>query len=122
MDQNYTALISDLEQRGLLDSTLVVVMGEMGRTPKVNKKSGGRDHWTQCGFILLTGGGVKRGMVYGKSDKQAAWPVENPVSSADHMATIYQLLGIDPHLQVRDANGNPVPISLEGEPVYDVIA
>jgi len=122
LDQNYTALISDLEQRGLLDSTLVVVMGEMGRTPKVNKNSGGRDHWTQCGFILLTGGGVQRGLVYGKSDKRAAWPVENPVSSADHVATIYQLLGIDPHLLVRDANGNPVPISLEGEPVHDVIA
>ena len=121
LDQNYTALVEDLQQRGLLDSTLVVVMGEMGRTPKV-KNNGGRDHWTQCGFILLTGGGVKRGMVYGQSDNRAAWPIENPVSSADHVATIYQLLGLDPHMTIRDASGNTVPIALHGQPVRDVIA
>ncbi len=71
LDRYYSALIADLEERGLLDSTLVVLMGEMGRTPKVNKNAGGRDHWTQCGFILLTGGGVKRGNVVGKSDRHA---------------------------------------------------
>ena len=121
LDQNYSALITDLEQRGLLDSTLVIVMGEMGRTPKV-KPNGGRDHWTQCGFILLTGGGVKRGMVYGESDKQGGWPIDGPVSSADYVATIYQLLGLDPKMVIRDQSDNPVHIALEGEPVWDVIA
>lgn len=122
LDRNYSALIEDLEERGLLDSTLVVLMGEMGRTPKVKKGSGGRDHWTQCGFILLSGGGVKRGTVYGESDKQAAWPISGPVSSADHVATIYQLLGIDPHLMLQDALGRPIAAALHGQPVWDVIA
>jgi len=121
LDQNYTALIGDLEEKGLLDSTLVVVMGEMGRTPKV-KSNGGRDHWTQCGFILMTGGGVKSGYVHGVSDKQAAWPIDAPVSSGDFVATVYQLLGIDPHLPVTDSMGQTVPVSLHGEPVWDVIA
>ena len=122
LDRNYTALIDDLQQRGLLDSTLVVVMGEMGRTPKVNKNGAGRDHWTQCGFILLTGGGVKGGYVHGKSDKHAAWPIENPVSSADHVSTIYHLLGIDPHQVIKDQSGNEVPIGLHGKPVTEVVA
>ena len=122
LDQNYTALIEDLESRGMLDSTLVVVMGEMGRTPKVNKNAGGRDHWTQCGFILLTGGGVKRGYVHGKSDKHAGWPVEYPVTSADHVATIYKLVGLDPHQTIRDRSGNAVPIALHGNAVREVIA
>ena len=121
LDQNYTALVEDLEERGLLDSTLVVLMGEMGRAPKVNKNAGGRDHWTQCGFILLTGGGARRGLVYGKSDKHAAWPVENPVTSADHVATIYRLLGLDPHMVIHDASDNPIPIALHGHAIGDVI-
>ncbi len=120
LDTIYSALIEDLETRGMLDSTLVVLMGEMGRTPKVNRRAG-RDHWTQCGFILLTGGGVKRGEVYGRSDKQAAWPVENPVSSADHIATLYQLLGVDPHMTLLN-RGQRVPLSHDGEPVWGVIA
>ena len=122
LDRNYSALIEDLEEHGLLDSTLVVLMGEMGRTPKVKQNSGGRDHWTQCGFIVLTGGGVKRGTVYGTSDKSAAWPIADPVSSADHVATIYQLLGLDPHMQLRDAAGRAVSSALHGRPVWDVIA
>lgn len=122
LDQNYTALIEDLDERGLLESTLVVLMGEMGRTPRVNKRAGGRDHWTQCGFIVLTGGGVKQGIVYGKSDKHGAWPTEHPVSSADHVATIYELLGIDPHAKIRDRSGRAIPIALDGDPIRDVIA
>ena len=122
LDQNYTALIEDLEARGLLDSTLVVVMGEMGRTPKVNKNAAGRDHWTQCGFILLTGGGVKRGYVHGKSDNQAGWPIDGPVTSADHVATIYELVGLDPHQTIADRSGSAVPIGLHGRAVREVIA
>ena len=122
LDRIHSALLDDLEERGLLESTLVVLMGEMGRTPRVNKNAGGRDHWTQCGFILLTGGGVKRGMVYGTSDRQAAYPTENPVSSAEHVATIYALLGIDPHAMVHDVVGRPLPIAHGAKPVYEVIA
>lgn len=122
LDQNYSALLDDLEERGLLESTLVILMGEMGRTPKVKPQNGGRDHWTQCGFIVLSGGGTKRGCVHGTSDKHAAWPIDFPVSSADHVATVYELLGIDPRMRLRDATGQSVTASLEGRPVHEVIA
>jgi hypothetical protein len=121
LDQVYPALIQDLEERGLLDSTLVIVMGEMGRSPRVNSKAG-RDHWPQCGFSLLTGGGVKQGMVYGATDKEAGYPVSDPVSPADLVATIYHLLGIDPHLLVRDRLGRPFPIARGGEVVQGIVA
>ena len=121
LDRAYPALIEDLDSRGLLDSTLVIVMGEMGRAPRVNGKAG-RDHWPQCGFSLLTGGGVKRGCVFGESDKQAAYPISHPVSPADIVATIYQLLGIDPHLTVPDRLNRPTHIAHGGEPIWDVLA
>ena len=91
LDQVIPALLQDLDSRGLLDSTLVVVMGEMGRTPKVNA-SAGRDHWPQCGFSLLFGGGVKQGLVYGSTDAIGAYPDSHPVSPADFVATVYQLM------------------------------
>src|SRR5690242_921911 len=95
LDRVYTALVEDLSQRGLLDSTLVVVMGEMGRSPRINGKAG-RDHWPQCGFALFTGGGTRAGLVYGATDKQAGYPIDHPVTPGDVVATIYQLLGVDP--------------------------
>ncbi|MSR57075.1 MAG: DUF1501 domain-containing protein [Planctomycetaceae bacterium] len=121
LDQAWPALIEDLDARGLLDSTLVVVMGEMGRTPRINAKAG-RDHWPLCGFSLLAGGGIKPGMIYGATDKQAAYPTQNPVSPGDLVATIYHLLGIDPHLTVPDRTGRPMPIAHGGEPIYDIVA
>jgi hypothetical protein len=121
LDRAYPSLVQDLEERGLLDSTLVVVMGEMGRSPKVNAKAG-RDHWPQCGFSLLTGGGIKAGTVYGTSDKQAAYPIDNPVTPGDLVATIYHLLGIDPHMMVPDRTGRPIEISHGGHPIRGVIA
>jgi hypothetical protein len=121
LDTVYPALIQDLDERGLLDSTLVVVMGEMGRTPRINARAG-RDHWPQCGFCLLTGGGIKEGMVYGATDKHGAYPVSNPVSPSDIVATIYHLLGIDPHMTVPDLTGRPVSIAHGGEPVWNVVA
>lgn len=121
LDQVVPALLEDLDGRGLLDSTLVVVMGEMGRTPKINGNAG-RDHWPQCGFSLLIGGGVQQGYVHGTTDKIAAWPTSHPVSPANFVATIYKLLGIDPHLTVPDRFGRPIPIAHGGEPVADVIA
>ena len=121
LDQCFPALIEDLESRGLLDSTLVIVMGEMGRSPKVNSKAG-RDHWPQCGFSLLAGGGVKQGMVFGETDNQAAYPISHPVSPGDIVATVYQLLGIDPHMTVPDQTGRPVAIAHGGEPIGEVLA
>lgn len=121
LDQLIAAFVRDLEQRGLLDSTLFVVMGEMGRTPTINKNAG-RDHWPQCGFSLLFGGGTRRGVVVGKTDKHAAYPTERAVSAGDMVATVYQLLGIDPHMTVNDLGGRPVPISHGGGPVFEAIA
>lgn len=121
MDRVASAMIRDLEQRGLLDSTLVVVMGEMGRTPRINGRSG-RDHWPQCGFVLLAGAGLKRGFVLGRTDEQAAYPVERPVSAGDLVATIYELLGVDPHMTVDDLTGRPNHIAHGGEPVRELYA
>ena len=121
LDQMIPSLILDLEQRGLLDSTLVVVMGEMGRTPRVNGKAG-RDHWPQCGFSLLFGGGTKRGFVLGKTDSQAAYPTDRPVSAGDMVATIYHLLGVNSAQTVPDLSDRPISISHGGEPVHEVIA
>jgi uncharacterized protein (DUF1501 family) len=121
LDQVIPALLQDLEGRGLLNSTLVVVMGEMGRTPKINGVAG-RDHWPQCGFSLLFGGGVREGSVHGSTDSIGAWPASHPVSPADFVATVYRLMGVDPHLTVRDRGGRPISIAHGGEPVDDVIA
>lgn len=121
LDQVYSALIEDLEQRGLLDSTLVIVMGEMGRSPRINAKAG-RDHWPQCGFSLLTGGGIRPGTVHGATDPHAAYPLSQLVRPADLVATIYHLLGIDPHMTVNDRVGRPIPIAHGGEPVQGVLA
>lgn len=121
LDRCFPALVADLEERGLLESTLVVVMGEMGRSPKVNAKAG-RDHWPQCGFSLLTGGGVKAGTVYGATDRHAAYPKDHPVSPGDVVATIYDRLGIDPQMTVPDLAGRPIPIAHGGEPIRGIIA
>jgi Protein of unknown function (DUF1501) len=121
LDQIVSAFIVDLEERGLLDSTLFVVMGEMGRTPRVNARSG-RDHWPQCGFVLMAGAGIKRGFLLGKSDDQGAYPTDRPVSAGDLVATIYQLLGIDPTMTVTDLTDRPIHIAHGGAPVFEVIA
>ncbi len=119
-DQTLPTLLEDLDQRGLLDSTLVVWMGEFGRTPMINKNAS-RDHWPQCYTTLLAGGGVKRGFIYGSSDKTGSYPAENPVRPDDLAATMYHLLGIDPATEVHDANKRPLPISY-GKPVMGVMA
>jgi hypothetical protein len=121
LDQVVPALLEDLDARGLLESTLVIVMGEMGRTPRVNAKAG-RDHWPQCGFSILFGGGVKQGHVHGTTDKQAAYPESHPVKVSDFVATIYELMGIDPHMTVENQQGQPIPIAHGGDPVFDVIS
>jgi hypothetical protein len=121
LDQTYSAFLADLDQRGLLEQTLVVMMGEMGRTPKVNAK-GGRDHWTFCYSVLLAGAGIRGGIVYGASDRQAAYIKDKPVHIRDIVATIYHCLGIDPEMAVHDQAGRPIPIAHGGEPITEILA
>jgi hypothetical protein len=121
LDEIGSALIQDLVQRGLLETTLVVIMGEMGRAPRVNRQSG-RDHWPQCGFALLFGGGVKEGFVVGASDKLGAYPTDRPVSPGDLVATMYHLLGVDSQMMLPDLTGRPIPISHGGSPIFEIIA
>jgi hypothetical protein len=111
LDLALSALLEDLHQRGLAERTLLLVMGEFGRTPKINSKAG-RDHWEHSYSILLSGGGVRPGIVYGKSDRNGAYPVQGRVfAPADICATVYQCLGIDPHAEVTDPTGRPLPIT-----------
>jgi len=118
-EQTLPTLLDDLAQRGLLDQTLVVWMGEFGRTPKINANAS-RDHWPQCYTVLLAGGGVKRGFVYGKSDATGSYPDEHPVRPDDLAATLYYLLGIPPDTEIIDRNQRPLAIG--GRPVLDVLA
>jgi hypothetical protein len=118
-DQGVSALLHDLDGRGFLDQTLVVWMGDMGRTPRMNKDAG-RDHWSFCYSILMAGGGVRGGQVYGSSDRSAAYPSTNPVSPADVAATIYHCLGIDPRAHVSDQQGRPFVVST-GRPIEAVL-
>ena len=120
LDRVLTVLFDDLRQRGLWDNTLVMVTGDMGRTPRINAAAG-RDHWPQCGFCLFAGGGVKPGYVHGRSDRQAAYPTDSPVTPGDLCATVYQLLGLDPHLMVPDQTGRPLHIAHGGEPIRAIL-
>jgi Protein of unknown function (DUF1501) len=117
-DQAFSAFLEDLDARGLLESTLVVGMGEFGRTPKINK-SGGRDHWPDCYSVVLAGGGVIGGAVFGASDKIGAYPAADPVTPADLAATILWRFGIDHKLEVRDQTNRPYRLA-EGEPIGKV--
>ena len=105
-DQSLSTLIEDLDARGLLDSTLVVAMGEFGRTPTINGE-GGRDHWPDCYTVLLAGGGVNGGAVYGASDRIGAHPAADPVTPGDLAATIFWRFGIDPATEIHDSTGRP---------------
>ncbi|MEC9091613.1 MAG: DUF1501 domain-containing protein [Planctomycetota bacterium] len=115
-DQGCSALLGDLKQRGLLDDTMVIAIGEMGRTPKANP-AWGRDHWSTLFSALIAGGGVNAGSVYGKSDPIAAYATENPTSPEDLAATIYWRMGIDPGLMLPDALGRPTPMISGGNPL-----
>src|SRR4051794_20963846 len=119
-EQTLPTLLNDMDQRGLLDETLVIWMGEFGRTPNINKNAS-RDHWPQCYTTLLAGAGVKKGFVYGASDKSGAYPAEDPVRPDDLAATIYRLLGIDHEHLLTMANGRPVALA-DGRVVSGVLA
>jgi len=111
LDRGVSALLDDLGTMGLLDDVMVVVMGEFGRTPKVNKDQGGRDHWARCFSAAFAGGGVRGGQVIGKSDKTASDPATTPFALDDVGATIYQQLGVDPTSEVKDRTGRPVQLN-----------
>lgn len=119
-EQTLPTLLIDLEERGLLDETLVVWMGEFGRTPNINGNIS-RDHWPQCYTTLLAGGGVKKGFVHGASDKTASYPAEDPVRPDDLAATIFHALGIESHTEMRTVTNRPVMAS-DGKPVMEVFA
>ena len=119
MEQAYAALLDDLEERGLLDSTLVLWMGEFGRSPKINIDTG-RDHWPSCYSVLMSGGGVRGGQVIGSSDSIGAYPNERPTTPADIHATVYAALGYDvKSIAYQSSDGRPVPLT-EGTPMTEV--
>jgi uncharacterized protein (DUF1501 family) len=122
-DACFSALLADLHERGLLDSTLVLVHAEMGRTPRVgdprNRGKGppGRDHWIHCQTALFAGGGVRGGQVYGASDRVAAYAADRPVGPEHVAATVYQAMGIADHLVLQDRQGRPLSLLEEGHPL-----
>ncbi len=121
LDQSLSALISDLDERGLLDQTLVIVMGEMGRTPKINSNpGGGRDHWGNAYSVLWAGGGVRGGQIVGATDRHAAFVKDQPARPDDIAATLYELLGIPHDLVLHDATDRPHRIT-EGTPIQPLL-
>jgi hypothetical protein len=126
-DRGFSALLADLSERGLLDTTLVAAMGEFGRTPKVGQitssagaDKGGRDHWPHCYTVLLAGGGLPAGAIFGASDAHAAYPARDPVTPPDLAATIYQAMGLDPEALIHDQLGRPFPLST-GTPIRALV-
>ena len=126
LDQTLTALLDDLQARGLLDETLVVLMSEHGRTPIVRDGprivGGGRDHWSRVYSMLLAGAGIAQGRVVGRSDRLGGDVLETPVSPKDILATMYHLLGIDPHTTITDRQGRPQPVAGEGRVRFELLA
>ncbi|QDV28672.1 hypothetical protein Spb1_05370 [Planctopirus ephydatiae] len=120
LDQTLPTLILDLEERGLLDQTLIVWMGEFGRTPRLNANIS-RDHWPQCYSVLLAGGGTKKGYVHGTSDKTGAFPENDPVALDDLAATMFSAIGVPPETELRDRGNRPLAAAL-GRVVTDVFA
>jgi uncharacterized protein (DUF1501 family) len=117
-DLTLPALLTDLEERGMLESTLVVWVGEFGRTPKISS-NGGRDHWPQCYSAVLAGGGAKKGFVYGASDKIGAYPTVGQARPEDLAATMFAALGLDPETEITDKLNRPLPIA-RGKPIREV--
>jgi hypothetical protein len=122
LDMAVSSLLDDLSARGMLERTIVAVMGEFGRSPKINTNDGGRDHWNFCYSLLLAGGGFRPGYVHGSSDKIGGHPSHNPVVPADIVATIYQCLGIPSDFEIRDRQKRPYQLVPWGQPVKELLA
>ncbi len=120
-DRGMSALVEDLDSRGMFAETLLVVMGEFGRTPKINR-DGGRDHWGHAGSLLLAGAGINRGFVLGQTDRHGAYPTDRPVAPADVACTILTSLGIDPRKPLSKPDGRPVETLDRGEVVSELFA
>jgi len=120
LDLALSALIDDLKDRRLFDETLIVVMGEFGRTPKLNT-AGGRDHWPRVFSVVMAGGGVKGGQVVGESDAVGEGPKKRPVTPTDLAATIYTLLGVDPDTELHTADGRPVKVNANGKVISELL-
>ena len=120
LDQTLSALLTDMNDRGLLDETLVVCLGEMGRTPRPDNAQWGRGHWSHCFPAVLAGAGIRGGVTYGMSDKDAGYPGDHPVSPEMLSATVFHALGISPETRIHDAFGRPVPVMGGGEPILDL--
>ena len=120
-DKAFSTLVLDLEERGLLDETLVVMMGEMGRTPRINKDAG-RDHWSACQAVIFAGGGTKQGIVIGESDDTASYPTSRPYSIEDLLHTILSLMGINPGKVYETPLGRPVPLVNGGDLITELLA
>jgi hypothetical protein len=118
-DAAFSSLVEDLDERGLLDETLVIMMGEFGRTPRFNG-AGGRDHWPHCFSVVLAGGGIRGGQVYGASDRIAAYPAADPVTPEDLIATLFDRLGVDPRTTIQDPQGRPYTL-VEGTPLHALL-
>jgi hypothetical protein len=121
LDQTLSALVEDLDGRGLLDSTVVYCAGEFGRTPKVNKNAG-RDHWARSMSVVLAGGGFKRGYGHGSTDAQGMAPATEPCTPDDVSATIFHQLGIDPHTELQTPTGRPIQLFREGKVIEKLLA
>ena len=120
VDRGLSALVEDLDARGMLDDTLVVWFGDFGRTPKVNPTAG-RDHWATAGVAVMAGGGVKVGQVVGKTNALAEVVTDTPVSPQDIAATIYTTLGINLHTWYKAQDGRPIELCPEGKPVKELV-
>ena len=120
LDQALSSLLDDLDGRGLLESTLVVVMGEFGRTPKVNKDAG-RDHWGHAASLVFAGGGIVPGRVIGSTDDQGSYVTDRPIGPADVAATIYRAVGVDPTRHLVTPENRPVAILDDGVPVSELL-
>jgi hypothetical protein len=120
IDQGVSALVQDLTERGMLDSTLIVMMGEFGRTPKINPNAG-RDHHGRANSILIAGGGIPGGLVLGKTDAKADSPIDRPVTPADLAATVYTALGIDPNRQFETPDGQPIRLVDKGQVIRELL-
>lgn len=124
-DQTFTALLDDLEQRGLIDETLVLCMTEHGRTPTAERRGDsvdGRGHWSEVYSIMMAGAGVAKGRVIGSSDARGAFPAERPVNPKDILHTVYHLLGVDAHRMIPDRLGRPLPLVSEGSVVREALS
>ena len=120
-DNGFSSLVEDLQDRGMLENTLIVAMGEFGRTPKINP-AGGRDHWPGCWTTVFAGGGIQGGRVVGESDEIGALPKDRPVTPAEVVATVYHQLGVDLETELDGPGGRPVPIvDYNVEPIYELI-